>query len=171
MAAGTGPRRSHHRRLRSGGRMGGSTHEVPWRAAGPGEHVRCGTRLPAARPLPYAGQMTPLRDPDSPSPERHAVVVGAGINGLAVAGQLAADGWTVDVLEQAPAPRRAGYMAGRLHDQLLRPRLRRRRGDGAAARVATPGRVVRLAALCRRHRPDYGENDDGHLPPRRLRTV
>lgn len=54
--------------------------------------------------------MTPLRDPDSPPPGRHAVVVGAGISGLAVAGQLAADGWTVDVLEQAPAQRRAGYM-------------------------------------------------------------
>ncbi|MFL4475688.1 FAD-dependent monooxygenase [Paeniglutamicibacter sp. MACA_103] len=39
-----------------------------------------------------------------------ALVVGAGIGGLAVAGALARDGWQVTVLEQAPGPRTAGYM-------------------------------------------------------------
>ncbi|WP_417234727.1 FAD-dependent monooxygenase [Arthrobacter sp.] len=48
--------------------------------------------------------------PHPPVPARRAVVVGAGISGLSIAGQLAADGWAVDVLEQAPGPRPAGYM-------------------------------------------------------------
>ena len=39
-----------------------------------------------------------------------AVVVGAGIAGLAAAGQLAARGWDTTVLEQAPGPRSGGYM-------------------------------------------------------------
>lgn len=40
----------------------------------------------------------------------HAIVSGAGVAGLALAGRLALDGWSVDVLERAPAPRRAGYL-------------------------------------------------------------
>lgn len=39
-----------------------------------------------------------------------AVVVGAGISGLSVAGALARNGWQATLLEQAPAPRTAGYM-------------------------------------------------------------
>ncbi|GAA3675704.1 FAD-dependent monooxygenase [Arthrobacter ginkgonis] len=39
-----------------------------------------------------------------------AVVVGAGIAGLAAAGQLADRGWETTVLEQAPGPRTGGYM-------------------------------------------------------------
>lgn len=40
----------------------------------------------------------------------HAIVSGAGVAGLALAGRLARDGWTVDVVERAAAPRRAGYL-------------------------------------------------------------
>lgn len=54
--------------------------------------------------------MTTVPDAGSTPDSRRAVVVGAGISGLAIAGQLAADGWRVDVLEQAPGPRPAGYM-------------------------------------------------------------
>lgn len=39
-----------------------------------------------------------------------AVVCGAGITGLAMAGKLAQDGVEVVVLERAPAPREQGYM-------------------------------------------------------------
>lgn len=39
-----------------------------------------------------------------------ALVVGAGISGLAAAGALARDGWQTTVLEQAAKPRAAGYM-------------------------------------------------------------
>ncbi|MDQ0095251.1 FAD-dependent monooxygenase [Paeniglutamicibacter psychrophenolicus] len=39
-----------------------------------------------------------------------ALVVGAGIGGLAAAGALAKNGWETTVLEQATAPRTAGYM-------------------------------------------------------------
>ena len=39
-----------------------------------------------------------------------ALIVGAGIGGLAAAGALAQNGWETTVLEQAPAPRTAGYM-------------------------------------------------------------
>jgi 2-polyprenyl-6-methoxyphenol hydroxylase-like FAD-dependent oxidoreductase len=40
----------------------------------------------------------------------HAIVSGAGVAGLTLAGRLALDGWTVDVVERAPAPRSAGYL-------------------------------------------------------------
>jgi 2-polyprenyl-6-methoxyphenol hydroxylase-like FAD-dependent oxidoreductase len=40
----------------------------------------------------------------------HAIVVGAGIAGLTVADQLARGGWSVTVVERAPAPRGQGYM-------------------------------------------------------------
>ncbi|MUN61984.1 FAD-dependent oxidoreductase [Kocuria sediminis] len=39
-----------------------------------------------------------------------AVVCGAGIAGLALAGCLGRQGWDVEVLERAPGPRRQGYM-------------------------------------------------------------
>ncbi len=39
-----------------------------------------------------------------------AVICGAGIAGLAIANRLAASGWTVTLLEQAPGPRTTGYM-------------------------------------------------------------
>lgn len=58
----------------------------------------------------YAGSMEQQTGTGPPGRGRTAVVVGAGISGLAVAGQLATDGWSVDVLEQAPGPRPAGYM-------------------------------------------------------------
>ncbi|WP_404311707.1 FAD-dependent monooxygenase [Agrococcus terreus] len=40
----------------------------------------------------------------------HAIVSGAGVAGLALAGRLARDGWTVEVVERAPSPRTAGYL-------------------------------------------------------------
>ncbi|NGM16323.1 FAD-dependent oxidoreductase, partial [Verrucosispora sioxanthis] len=40
--------------------------------------------------------------------ERHAVVAGAGIGGLAAALALHRRGWRVTVLEQAPQPREVG---------------------------------------------------------------
>lgn len=40
----------------------------------------------------------------------HAIVSGAGVAGLALAGRLALDGWTVDVVERARAPRASGYL-------------------------------------------------------------
>lgn len=58
----------------------------------------------------YAGKMTPTAQPRPAASGRRAVIVGAGISGLSIAGQLAADGWAVDVLEQAPGPRPSGYM-------------------------------------------------------------
>ncbi|MGY2067831.1 FAD-dependent monooxygenase [Blastococcus sp. SYSU DS0619] len=39
-----------------------------------------------------------------------AVICGAGIAGLALAGRLADDGWDVTVAERAPGPREQGYM-------------------------------------------------------------
>ncbi|WP_072315083.1 FAD-dependent monooxygenase [Agrococcus sp. Marseille-P2731] len=40
----------------------------------------------------------------------HAVVSGAGVAGLALAGRLALDGWSVEVVERAAAPRASGYL-------------------------------------------------------------
>lgn len=40
----------------------------------------------------------------------HAIISGAGVAGLALAGRLALDGWTVEVIERAPAPRASGYL-------------------------------------------------------------
>ncbi|MCH1882313.1 FAD-dependent monooxygenase [Agrococcus sp. ARC_14] len=40
----------------------------------------------------------------------HAIVSGAGVAGLALAGRLALDGWTVEVVERASAPRASGYL-------------------------------------------------------------
>ncbi|WP_413318723.1 FAD-dependent monooxygenase [Agrococcus sp. 1P02AA] len=40
----------------------------------------------------------------------HAVISGAGVAGLALAGRLARDGWSVEVVERAPEPRASGYL-------------------------------------------------------------
>lgn len=40
----------------------------------------------------------------------HAIVSGAGVAGLTLAGRLALDGWSVDVVERAHAPRASGYL-------------------------------------------------------------
>jgi len=48
----------------------------------------------------------------STSPERRALVVGAGIAGLAAALRLRRSGWSVRVVERAPRLRGGGYMIG-----------------------------------------------------------
>jgi 2-polyprenyl-6-methoxyphenol hydroxylase-like FAD-dependent oxidoreductase len=40
----------------------------------------------------------------------HAIVSGAGVAGLTLAGRLALDGWSVDVVERARTPRASGYL-------------------------------------------------------------
>ncbi|WP_405217559.1 FAD-dependent monooxygenase [Agrococcus sp. Ld7] len=40
----------------------------------------------------------------------HAIISGAGVAGLALAGRLALDGWSVEIIERAPAPRASGYL-------------------------------------------------------------
>lgn len=44
------------------------------------------------------------------APRMHALISGAGVAGLALAGRLALDGWTVEIVERAPAPRESGYL-------------------------------------------------------------
>lgn len=51
-----------------------------------------------------------MHPPAAAPPRMHAVVSGAGVAGLALAGRLALDGWTVEVLERASAPRASGYL-------------------------------------------------------------
>ncbi|WP_206447345.1 FAD-dependent monooxygenase [Agrococcus sp. KRD186] len=40
----------------------------------------------------------------------HAIISGAGVAGLALAGRLVLDGWTVEIVERAPGPRASGYL-------------------------------------------------------------
>lgn len=61
---------------------------------------------PAARARRPSRRTGPQAAPGT----RRAVVVGAGISGLATAGLLARMGWETTVLEQSAGPRRAGYM-------------------------------------------------------------
>ena len=48
--------------------------------------------------------------PAQAPPRMHAIVSGAGVAGLALAGRLARDGWSVEIVERAPAPRASGYL-------------------------------------------------------------
>ncbi|MFB0834763.1 FAD-dependent monooxygenase [Arthrobacter halodurans] len=91
-------------------------------------------------------------------PRRRAVVVGAGICGLAVAGLLDRAGWRVRLLERAEGPRGAGYMIdffgpgfGTAERIGLLPGLRRRSAPYDAVRyVDSRGRTtatLRMEAL------------------------
>jgi tRNA 5-methylaminomethyl-2-thiouridine biosynthesis bifunctional protein len=57
----------------------------------------------------YAPRWPVLRPRDPPPwPERHAIVVGAGLAGAAVASRLAVRGWRIDLVERGSAPSAAG---------------------------------------------------------------
>jgi tRNA 5-methylaminomethyl-2-thiouridine biosynthesis bifunctional protein len=90
------------------------------------------------------------------SPARHAVVLGAGIAGCAIAQRLAARGWRVEVLERhgAPAGEASGNLAG-----IVRPLLSR--DDNLASRL---NRACFLHAGRAWSRLDQS----GHPPRRRL---
>ena len=51
--------------------------------------------------------------PGGPSPERHAVIAGAGLAGSLLAVLLGRRGWTVDVFERRDDPRARGFIGGR----------------------------------------------------------
>lgn len=65
----------------------------------------------------WAPRHSPRRLPTVAMPERHAVVVGAGLAGAAAAQALAQAGWQVTVLERhdAPAQEASGNTAGLFH--------------------------------------------------------
>ena len=79
---------------------------------------------------------------------RTAVVVGAGIGGLAAAGALARSGWQVTLLERAdrvrPEPHRAGAVAQR-PPGAARPRPRRRAGRDRHPVAGRPGSAAPTA--------------------------
>jgi tRNA 5-methylaminomethyl-2-thiouridine biosynthesis bifunctional protein len=64
----------------------------------------------------------PARPPAPQWDERRAVVVGAGLAGAAVAGWLAARGWTIELIERNPQPamEASGMPAGTFHPQVSR---------------------------------------------------
>lgn len=71
-----------------------------------------------------------LANTPPPAGPRHAVVIGAGLAGCAMAERLAARGWRVDVLDRHPEP--AGEASGNLAG-ILRPMLSR--DDNLASRL------------------------------------
>ncbi|PHV11771.1 bifunctional tRNA (5-methylaminomethyl-2-thiouridine)(34)-methyltransferase MnmD/FAD-dependent 5-carboxymethylaminomethyl-2-thiouridine(34) oxidoreductase MnmC [Chitinimonas sp. BJB300] len=60
------------------------------------------------------GQFKGFRQPDTTYTHRHAIVVGAGIAGSAIAERLAARGWRITMLERHPQPAQeaSGNLAG-----------------------------------------------------------
>ena len=80
-----------------------------------------------------AGRLGPRRHPAPPAPplvDRHAVVIGAGLAGCAIAERLASRGWQVDLFDRATAAASAasGNLAG-----IVRPLLSR--DDNLASRL------------------------------------
>ncbi|MDE2289192.1 MAG: bifunctional tRNA (5-methylaminomethyl-2-thiouridine)(34)-methyltransferase MnmD/FAD-dependent 5-carboxymethylaminomethyl-2-thiouridine(34) oxidoreductase MnmC [Burkholderiales bacterium] len=73
-------------------------------------------------------------------PERHALVIGAGLAGCALACNLTANGWRVTLLERRDAPAReaSGNPAGVFHPQLSRD-------DNVLARLTRAGYLHALA--------------------------
>jgi tRNA 5-methylaminomethyl-2-thiouridine biosynthesis bifunctional protein len=79
--------------------------------------------------------------PAAPSwPARHAIVIGAGLAGAAVARALALRGWRVDVIEREMAPARA---ASGLHAGVFQPHVSS--DDGILSRVVRAGYLYALA--------------------------
>lgn len=82
-------------------------------------------------------------------PERHVLVIGAGLAGCALACDLTANGWRVTLLERrdAPAQEASGNPAGVFHPQLSRD-------DNVLARLTRAGYLHALAhwqSLAKRH--------------------
>ncbi len=98
------------------------------------------------------GQLYGNRQPPSPlvgegqgergRSDRHALVIGAGIAGCAIAERLAARGWQVDLIERHPAPagEASGNPAGLLHPMLAKD-------DNLAARLSRAGYLHALRLL------------------------
>ena len=81
--------------------------------------VRRGT--PPARPAlgdATSAENTPTAPASAPTPPRHALIIGAGAAGSAIAHRLAERGWTVDVVDANDAP---GQGASGNHAGVLRP--------------------------------------------------
>ncbi len=76
------------------------------------------------------------------SSSRHALVIGAGIAGTAIAERLAARGWQIDLIERHAAPAReaSGNPVGLLHPMLARD-------DNLAARLSRAGYLYALRLL------------------------
>ena len=90
----------------------------------------------------FAPRWTPRRAPPvSPGwPDRHAMIVGAGLAGAAVAERLAARGWRIDLIERhtAPAMEASGLPAGVFHPLVARD-------DSVLARLTRAGFLYALA--------------------------
>lgn len=85
------------------------------------------------------------------SPPRHAIVIGAGIAGSAIAERLAARQWRVDVFERHPgaANEASGNPAGLLHPMLAKD-------DNLAARLSRAGFLFALRLLAQLETENLG---------------
>jgi tRNA 5-methylaminomethyl-2-thiouridine biosynthesis bifunctional protein len=82
--------------------------------------------------------------PNANTQEKHALVIGAGIAGTAIAERLAARQWQVDILERhaAPAGEASGNPVGLLHPMLAKD-------DNLAARLSRAGYLYALRLLAK----------------------
>jgi tRNA 5-methylaminomethyl-2-thiouridine biosynthesis bifunctional protein len=89
----------------------------------------------------YRPHWQPRHTPPAPPqwPRRHAIVIGAGIAGAAVAGALARRGWSLELIERAAAPATAasGMHAGAFHPLITRD-------DSITARLTRAGFLYAL---------------------------
>lgn len=88
----------------------------------------------------------PVRRPRVPPswPERHAIVVGAGLSGAAVASRLAVRGWRIDLVERGSAPSGA---ASALRAGVFQPHVSR--DDNLLSRFTRAGFLYALRAWAR----------------------
>ncbi|MBM3114316.1 bifunctional tRNA (5-methylaminomethyl-2-thiouridine)(34)-methyltransferase MnmD/FAD-dependent 5-carboxymethylaminomethyl-2-thiouridine(34) oxidoreductase MnmC [Jeongeupia naejangsanensis] len=85
------------------------------------------------------------RAPRTPAPSgkaKHAMVIGAGLAGCAVAERLAARGWRIDIVDTAvePATQSSGNLAGLMHAYVSQD-------DNLLARLSRAGNAATLALL------------------------